>query len=284
MFKVITGTLQANHISMQITDDTINDDSIFEVYTDTENIIPLSVSVGEHTVTITFDSKPTSNVGVKVLVNNIVGEFAPDTIDAENVTYTNYLVQTNNVKDTLDTVLYEFADLDTELHTDTVLGGVLYHSTTGNIWKKLDASNLDYDTDSTIYSAMGDIDDLTTESKNLVGAINEVKQTASSLPDYSVNEVEMPYKWLDGRSIYRKSYSLDLALSYNNWIVIDSNFNNPNIKFIHCESACRTADNNPVIENSVSFMVNSALGLRVQLQANATRYLTSCTIYYVKEV
>ena len=282
MFKVITGTLQANHISMQLTDDTINDDSIFEVYTDTENIIPSSVSVGVHTVTITFDSKPTSNVGVKVLVNNIVGEYYPE-ISASNVTYND-----TTVDETLDDISNDISNISTTINervpNDTVLGGVLYHSTTGNTWKKLDASNLDYDTDSTIYSAMGDIDNLTTESKNLVGAINEVKQTTSALPDYSVNEVEMPYKWLDGRSIYRKSYALDLSLSYNNWIVIDSNFNNPNIKFIHCESACRTADNNPVIENSVSFMVNSALGLRVQLQANATRYLTSCTIYYVKEV
>lgn len=188
MFKVITGTLQANHISMQLTDDTINDDSIFEVYTDTENVIPSSVSVGGHTVTITFDSKPTSNVGIKVLVNNIVGEFAPDLdhIDANNVYYENPFTGEQPIGS-------HFADLelnydgyalpllnniDDELHTDTVLDGVLYHSSAGNIWKKLDASNIDYDADSTIYSAMGDIDALETDSKNLVGAINEVKESS----------------------------------------------------------------------------------------------------------
>lgn len=183
MFKVITGTLQANHSTMQLTDETITNDSIFEVYADTENVIPTSVNVGSHTVTITFDSKPSNNVGIKVLINNIVGEFAPDTIDAENVTYTNYLVQTNNVKDTLDTVLYEFADLDAELHTDTVLGGVLYHATTGNEWKKLTGDNVNYDADTTINEKLDEVFQSVSNGKELLADAITDKGVETSADD-----------------------------------------------------------------------------------------------------
>lgn len=204
MFKVITGTLQANHISMQLTDDTINDDSIFEVYTDTKNIIPSSVSVGEHTVTITFDSKPSTNVGVKVLVNNIVGEYLPE-VSASDVSYND-----STVDETLDNISDDISNISTTIDErvpdNTVLGGVLYHSNTGNIWKKLDASNLDYDTDSTIYSAMGNIDELETESKNLVDAINEVYEN-SSATIYD-NKERMIGSWF-GQPLYRKAYNFE---------------------------------------------------------------------------
>lgn len=213
MFKVITGTLQANHNTMQLTDDTITNDSIFEVYADTENVIPSSVSVGGHTVTVTFDSKPSNNVGIKVLINNIVGEFAPSDVYADDVIYTNPLMQTDNVKDTLDIVVNRVIDIgsdldniDTELHTDTVLGGVLYHATTGNTWKKLDASNLDYDSEITIYSAMGNIDELTTESKNIVDAINEINDAPSGGYDITTTEVKTGKK-IFGKDIYTKAYS-----------------------------------------------------------------------------
>lgn len=204
MFKVITGTLQANHISMQLTDNTINDDSIFEVYTDTENVIPSSVSVGGHTVTITFDSKPATNVGVKVLVNNIVGEYLPE-ISASDVSYNDTTVDValDNISDDISNIS---TNIDERVPDDTILGGVLYHSTTGNTWKKLDASNLDYDTDSTIYSAMGNIDELETESKNLVGAINEVYEN-SSATIYDNNE-RMIGSWF-GKPLYRKAYNFE---------------------------------------------------------------------------
>lgn len=44
----------------------------------------------------------------------------------------------------------------------------------------LNASNINYDEHSTLYSAMGDIDELETTSKNIVGAVNECFQSVSS--------------------------------------------------------------------------------------------------------
>lgn len=44
----------------------------------------------------------------------------------------------------------------------------------------LNASNINYDEYSTLYSAIGDIDELETTSKNLVGAVNECFQSVSS--------------------------------------------------------------------------------------------------------
>lgn len=189
MFKVITGTLQANHNTMQLTDDTITNDSIFEVYADTENVIPSSVSVGGHTVTVTFDSKPSSNVGIKVLINNIVGEYTPSAPES-SISYhdatgatglqVGYIQKiTGTPPHPVITPVYNGVGYEELVPLNTVNGGVLYHSTTGNIWKKLDASNLDYDNNSTIYSAMGDIDELETQSTNLVDAINEVNSRPS---------------------------------------------------------------------------------------------------------
>lgn len=188
MFKVISGTLLANRNTIEFTDETISNNSIFEVYADQPDVIPVSVTVGGTTVSITFDAKASVNTGIKILVNNIEGEFEvgsdlPDIGTLHNV----YLgvndehkpqwryIQTSEIYHNLhklDTVIDDLAErtLPTSYLPDTVL----YHSVTDITWKKLDASNIDYDSGSTIYSAMGDIDDLTTTASNIVGAINEV--------------------------------------------------------------------------------------------------------------
>lgn len=180
--KVIAATLLAEHNTVQITDNSISNDSIFEVYVDNPDIVCNNIVVGGHTANITFDTKPNENVNIKVMVNNIDGEID---LSASGITYTT----DKSVGDALDELyddINNVVDLvDERVPDDTVLGGVLYHSTTGNNWKKLDATNLDYDDSSTIYSAMGDIDTLETTSKNLVGAINEVKESINPLPSLS---------------------------------------------------------------------------------------------------
>lgn len=175
MFKVIQGNLSSHSNTLTLTDITIGNNSIFEVYTNNNDIIPTSVSVSEHTVTIIFDGVSNTSTEVKVLINNIEGEYVPQ-INATDVSYS-----TSNVKEVLDGTLSDIDLLTTEIDErvpgDTILGGVLYHSTSGNVWKKLTANNLDYDDNSTIYSAIGDIDELETTSTNLVDAINEVKES-----------------------------------------------------------------------------------------------------------
>lgn len=186
MFKVITGTLQANHNIMQITENIIENSYIYEVYVNsTSDVIPQSIDVSGHTLTVIFDSSPTNNVVCKILMFD-------EYISSKDILYLDG-IQGTTVKTVLDGITEELQDfniglttittkvnnIDSRIPTDTVLGGVLYHATTGNIWKKLDASNLDYDNNSTIYSAIGDIDELETQSTNLVNAINEVNSRPS---------------------------------------------------------------------------------------------------------
>lgn len=186
MFKVITGTLQANHNTMQITENIIENSYIYEVYVNsTSDVIPQSIDVSGHTLTVTFDSSPTNNVVCKILMFD-------EYISSKDILYLDG-IQGTTVKTVLDEITEELQDfniglttittkvnnIDSRIPTDTVLGGVLYHATTGNIWKKLDASNLDYDNNSTIYSAIGDIDELETQSTNIVNAINEVNSRPS---------------------------------------------------------------------------------------------------------
>lgn len=236
MFKVISGTLLANRNTIEFTDETISNNSIFEVYADQPDVIPVSVTVGGTTASITFDAKASVNTGIKILVNNIEGEFAPDTIDAENVTYTTDVVPTvENAKDGMDQLFEGFVGIAREMgegfedvyeklaDDDTVLGGVLYHATTGNTWKKLDASNIDYDSGSTIYSAMGDIDDLTTTATNIVSAINEVNSKPSGgAISYSTTEFDTGKTWIDGKKIYCKVLTgTSLSAGNNNISVRD---------------------------------------------------------------
>lgn len=283
MFKVISGTLLANRNTIEFTDETISNNSIFEVYADQPDVIPVSVTVGGTTASITFDAKASVNTGIKVLVNNIEGEFAPDTIDAENVTYTTEsLPSVENVKDGLDNIISGFEFLSNSMtegftdvyeklaDDDTVLDGVLYHATTGNTWKKLDASNIDYDSGSTIYSAMGDIDDLETEANNIVDAINEVNAKPSGGIDYSLTEQDTGCKWIDGRHIYSRSYKVSKAVKSTNVTLTSTDI--PNITDIdipieclfvsttehgYCNPSIYKSSNNFIVKDVLNFIDDS---------------------------
>lgn len=194
MFTVLTGNVAKNSNIFEITNNVIDDNSIIEVYPSDESIIPVEVSVTGSTLVVTFDSKAANIIPIKIFVNNLVGEYVPpssgDAYDIDWKEMPDTGMQT--VGTGLDKLLDYFNVLEEEVYTkvpdDTVLGGVLYNSTTGNTWKKLTASNIDYDENSTIYSAMGDIDELETESTNLVDAINEVNAKPSGGINYATTE------------------------------------------------------------------------------------------------
>lgn len=165
IFKTKEGIVPANENNIIFTDVTINEDSIIEVYFTNPSVFVTAISQESDKVFVTC-SPHLEAVGVKLFINN-VEEFSPyDDSDIEQ--------HLGLVDQTLTAIGNE---LDERVPEDTVLGGVLYHSNTGNIWKKLNATNINYDDDSTLYSAMGDIDSLETDSKNLVGAINELKES-----------------------------------------------------------------------------------------------------------
>lgn len=220
MYYVMSmATLNANSNVLELTHSEIDNSCSFEIYVDdSSDVIPQKLSVSGTTLSVIFDSKPSRNVECRVLIIKGTGY-----IDASKVAYERYLWEPwiTNVKEAIDyfseqgeitkidlnTLSNEF---NSRVPSDTVLGGVLYHSTTGNIWKKLDAQNLDYDEQSTIYSAMGDIDDLETESKNLVGAINEVK----NIEVYK--EIETVVGSYLGKTLYRRVLTGDITLNATN--------------------------------------------------------------------
>lgn len=165
ILKTKTGMIPANETEVLFTDVDIEDESIIEVYYDSNDVYTVETSQTGNTVLVVV-SEHANPVGVKLLINNVTS-FSPYD-DSDIVQHLGLVDQT------LTTISSE---LNERVPQDTVLGGVLYHSNTGNMWKKLDATNLNYDDESTLYSAMGDIDSLETTSKNLVGAINEVKSS-----------------------------------------------------------------------------------------------------------
>lgn len=180
-FKVIEKTLQSGSNILEVTDASLNNDSIFEVYTDDVNVIPVNVSVSGTTASITFDSKPTTATGVKIFINNLDGEYLPptsgDTVEVTDTPQYGNLICKISVNGEVTEVRSGYISAN-----NVNYGGISqfeFNNSVTNRFNTLDASDILYDENSTVHSAMGDIDTLTTTSKNLVGAINEVKSSGS---------------------------------------------------------------------------------------------------------
>lgn len=143
--KHLYTTLGATVQSGSVTDETITDSSVIEIYFDEPDVYIKSSSQSGHTVNFTVDGNLTG-VNVCVVVNNLT-DFVP--YDGEGIEN-----RVSALESDIDTITSEIETLDNKVDN-------------------LSASNINYDEHSTLYSAMGDIDELETESKNLVGAINE---------------------------------------------------------------------------------------------------------------
>lgn len=70
LVKRLTAVLLAGDTTIQFTDATINNDSIIEVYTDSDAVYPTSITQVDNTLTITYD-RYNSNISVAVMVINI---------------------------------------------------------------------------------------------------------------------------------------------------------------------------------------------------------------------
>lgn len=152
ILKTKTGMIPANETEIVFTDVNIEDSSIIEVYYDDNNVYTLETWQSGDDVHI-ITSPHSNQVGVKLLINN-VDSFTP--------------YDDTNIKQRVSTLESNVVTIDnkvTTLETDV--------ETLETKVEELNASNISYDEHSTLYSAMGDIDELETTSKNLVGAINE---------------------------------------------------------------------------------------------------------------
>lgn len=231
IFKTIFKTLNKNASSFTITDEAISDNSIFEVYPSDESVILADVTVNGTTANIIFDSAAEYNIPCAIFINNLVGEYSPDLdhIDANKVYYNSLIYGERTIGNVFADLEFEFdsfvlplsRQINEEVYTNTVPDGVFFHKANGhNIWKKLDASNIDYDSDSTIYSAMGNVDELETESNNLVDAINEVNAKTSGGSAYQIGEHLTNNTWIDGKPIYRNiiPYTTQTNLTAFTWV------------------------------------------------------------------
>lgn len=73
MYKVIFSSIVQAQDTLEITDSSIDNNSIIDVYSDNEGLYAAGISVEDHTLTITFDGT-LSGGSIAVVVNNIEGE------------------------------------------------------------------------------------------------------------------------------------------------------------------------------------------------------------------
>lgn len=78
-----------------------------------------------------------------------------------------------------------------------------------------DNINFSFKSGNSIDTKIGDLAQLeTTDKSNIVGAINEAR-----LEEYSTTE-QVIGKWVDGKPIYRKTFSFNLGSTINTWSTI----------------------------------------------------------------
>lgn len=73
MYKVIFSSIVQAQDTLEITDSSIDNNSIIDVYSDNEGLYAAGISVEDHTLTISFDGT-LSGGNIAVIVNNIEGE------------------------------------------------------------------------------------------------------------------------------------------------------------------------------------------------------------------
>lgn len=148
--KTLTGIITHGTNSITFTDDFITNESIIDVYFSSDDIVPTDQEQIGNRLIVSIEPQ-TYDVSIAVHITN------DDTI--------NYADELESLSDTV--VAHATAISDLVIDIDTLENKV----------DGLNASNINYDEQSTLYSAMGDIDELETTSKNIVGAINEVKES-----------------------------------------------------------------------------------------------------------
>lgn len=192
--KHLYTSLGSGATSGSVTDNSITDDSVIEIYFDNTDCYIDSSSQSGHTVYFTVGGNATGT-NVCVVVNNLTN-FTP--YDDTNIV--NRVSSLESEVETLDNVV---TTLETDVETlETRVDG-------------LNANNINYDEHSTLYSAMGDIDSLETTSKNLVGAINEVKESGGGGGQFNSVSVTDIFEALNGATI---TPSRSFAYSNGNFV------------------------------------------------------------------
>lgn len=202
--KHLYTSLGSGITSGSVTDNSITDDSVIEIYFDNTDCYIDSTSQSGHTVYFTVGGNATGT-NVCVVVNNLTN-FTP-------YDDTSILSRINSLESEVETLDNVVTTLETDVETlETTVDG-------------LNASNINYDEHSTLYSAMGDIDSLETTSKNLVGAINEVKESGGGSQEVYDSTERVIGTWFS-KPLYRKSSILESRIQGGRDTDIPHNINN----------------------------------------------------------
>lgn len=171
MIKVISGVLPRNATTLILSDSTITNNSIFEVYTDNCDVIPVCVNSEGTSVNITFENTSTSSTQVKVLINNINGEL---TYSADSIVYELLGTEITNQGEFNATVWLNIGNIESKIGNLTELTTI----NKTNIVESINECKSNIDSNS---NKIGDLSGLeTTENDNLVDAINDCFQYVSN--------------------------------------------------------------------------------------------------------
>lgn len=176
--KKLTGTLTAGSTSIVFTDELINNDSIIEVYTQSDNIYPVDISQSGTSVNILFD-RQSVNVGVAIMVINLT-----QLDDPEDISIT---------------------DLSDVTVSSLTSGQIL--SWNGTKWV-----NVDMPEEPTVPEELSDLDDvsITTPTEGQMLTYDGATWVNDDAPSggeviYSTTE-QLIGKWIDGKPLYQITY------------------------------------------------------------------------------
>lgn len=96
IFKTIFKTLNKNASSFTITDESISNNSIFEVYPSDDSVILTDVTVNGTTANITFDSTAEYNIPCAVFINNLIGAYEPESGLPDTSGHAGNILKVNN--------------------------------------------------------------------------------------------------------------------------------------------------------------------------------------------
>lgn len=176
--KKLTGTLTAGSTSIVFTDELINNDSIIEVYTQSDNIYPVDISQSGTSVNILFD-RQSVNVGVAIMVINLT-----QLDDPEDISIT---------------------DLSDVTVNSLTSGQIL--SWNGTKWV-----NVNLPEQPTVPDKLSDLEDvsITTPTEGQILKYNGTTWVNDDAPSggeviYSTTE-QVVGKWIDGKPLYQITY------------------------------------------------------------------------------
>lgn len=252
--KKLTGTLTAGSTSIVFTDPLINNDSIIEVYTQSDSVYPVDISQSGTSVNILFD-RQSVNVGVAIMVINLTQLDDPEDISITDLS---------------------------DVTVSTLTSGQIL-SWNGTKWV-----NVDMPEEPTVPEELSDLEDvsITTPTEGQILKYNGTTWVNDDAPSggeviYSTTE-QLIGKWIDGKPLYEITYEYTNSgvSSTTAIITLSSDIVVRNIKGVLCNTDGRVYMLPYASGNSTtSFRVNTSNKIEVVL--NNDSWSSAFTPWYI---